>query len=70
MLTHLYIEALLADPEAADAVWEAWWDGELSDFVAAWAWWKIALNRVATSGLTVCRLAPRVLQPIHFRGQN
>ena len=24
MLTALYIEALLADEEAADAVWEAW----------------------------------------------
>ena len=34
MLTRLYIEALLADPEAADEVWEAWNSGELCDFVA------------------------------------
>ena len=33
MLTAIYVEALLADPEAADAVWEAWWDGELSVFL-------------------------------------
>ncbi len=41
MLTRLYIEALLADEKAADAVWEAWDSGEISDFVAAWVWWAI-----------------------------
>jgi hypothetical protein len=32
MLTCVYIEALLSDEEAADAVWEAWDKGEISDF--------------------------------------
>ena len=41
MLTRLYIEALLVDEEAADQVWEVWDAGEVSDFVAAWAWWAI-----------------------------
>ena len=27
MLTEIYIEALLVDEEAADAVWEAWYAG-------------------------------------------
>ena len=48
MLTCLYIEALLVDEKAADAVWEAWDKGELDDFVAAVAWRKIALgDRIA-----------------------
>ena len=38
MLTRLYIEALFVDEEAADAVWEAWDAGEISDFMAGWAW--------------------------------
>jgi len=41
MLAEIYIEALLVDEEAADAVWEAWSNGGISDFVAAWAWWGI-----------------------------
>ena len=41
MLIRLYIEALLLDEEAADAVWEAWDTGELSDQLAMWAWWQI-----------------------------
>ncbi len=42
MLTRLYIEALLVDPEAADDVWELWNSGLISDFWAAWAWQRIA----------------------------
>ena len=34
MLAEIYIEALLADEEAADQVWEAW------------AWWPIAQNEL------------------------
>lgn len=34
MLSHLYIEALLVDPEAADQVWEAWDAEELTTFSA------------------------------------
>ncbi len=30
MLTEIYIEALLVDPEAADQVWEAWNRGGIS----------------------------------------
>jgi len=41
MLTEIYIEALLVDEGLADQVWEAWHTGEISDFVAVWAWWWI-----------------------------
>ena len=34
MLTEIYIEALLADDELADQVWEAWDNGEIDDQVA------------------------------------
>ena len=42
MFTELYIEALLADEKAADEVWELWASGEISDDLAAWAWWFAA----------------------------
>jgi len=42
MLTRLYIEALLVDPEAADEVWEAWDRGAIDDHVAWVAWQRIA----------------------------
>ena len=38
----LYIEALLADEEAADAVWEAWDAGLISDKLAEMAWCILA----------------------------
>ena len=44
MLTRLYIEALPADPEAADQVWEVWDGGEIDDFGASWAWWIIVVS--------------------------
>ena len=31
MLTEIYIEALLADEELADQVWEVWDAGEIDD---------------------------------------
>jgi len=34
MLTRIYIEALLVDPEGADQVWEAWDAGAIDDHVA------------------------------------
>jgi len=43
MLTEIYIEALLVDEEAADQVWEAWFSGGISDYVAALGWWTILL---------------------------
>jgi hypothetical protein len=49
MLTRLYIEALLVDEEAADAVREAWNAGEASDFWAAWMWWTVAMRLVRPS---------------------
>ena len=42
MLTEIYIEALLVNEGLADEVWEAWDKGEISDFWAAWMWWKVA----------------------------
>ena len=39
MLTRgLYIEALLVDAEAADAVWEAWDKGVVDDQMACFYW--------------------------------
>ena len=42
MLTRLYIEALLVDPEAADRVWEAWDSGEIDDELVEKAWVLLA----------------------------
>lgn len=41
MLTRIYIEALMADPDAADQVWVAWDGGEVSTYWAGWMWWAI-----------------------------
>lgn len=49
MLTRLYVEALLVDEELADKVWVVWDKGEISDFVAACAWWAIVEVRSANS---------------------
>jgi len=38
MLTELYIEALLANEDLADQVWELWNVGMIPDGLAAWAW--------------------------------
>lgn len=38
MLSSIYIEALLANEELADLVWEAWNAGELCDVAASIAW--------------------------------
>jgi hypothetical protein len=38
MLTRLYIEALLTDKRAADAVWNLWTAGVITDDMAALAW--------------------------------
>ena len=47
MLTEIYIEALIADEELADQVWEAWNVGEISTFRAAWMWIAVARMSVA-----------------------
>ncbi len=41
MLTRIYIEALLVDPDAADQVWVDWDSGEISTYWATWMWWSI-----------------------------
>ena len=44
MLTEIYIEALLVDPDAAVQVWEAWDKGGISTYWVAWGWWQDSLN--------------------------
>ncbi len=36
MLTEIYVEALVADEQLADQVWEAWDGGEVDDRTARW----------------------------------
>jgi hypothetical protein len=38
MLTEIYVEALLANEELADRVWDAWDKGEIDDQRAWLAW--------------------------------
>ena len=42
MFTEIYIEALLADEELADFVWELWFVGMIPDETAALAWAIVA----------------------------
>ena len=35
MLTEYYVDALIADEKAADAIWEIWASGQISDDLAA-----------------------------------
>ena len=42
MLTAAHIEALLADPDLADQVWELWNAGVITDGLAIWAWCLVA----------------------------
>ena len=44
MLTEIYIEALLIDPETADQVWGAWDTGQISTYWAIQMWRLITLN--------------------------
>ena len=44
MLTEIYIEALLADEELADQVWELWNAGVITDGLAAMAWTILVLR--------------------------
>ena len=43
MFTQIYIEALLADEDLADQVWELWNNGVITDGAAVWAWCILAL---------------------------
>ena len=49
MLTELYIEALLADEEMADQVWELWHVGLIPDQVVALAWSQTVAQSLAIS---------------------
>jgi len=42
MFTELYIEALLADEDLADQVWDLWNTEIITDELAAWAWRLVA----------------------------
>jgi hypothetical protein len=42
MLAETYIEALLADEDLADQVWELWGARVIEDGMAAIAWWIVA----------------------------
>jgi len=44
MLIEYYIEALIVDEVLADEVWEAWHAGEITDFMAVWAWLGIVVT--------------------------
>ena len=48
VLTRLYIEALLVDPDLADEVWELWNQGLISGEVAILCWGLMARVLVAT----------------------
>ena len=44
MLTEIYTEALLADEDLADQVWELWNAGVISDDLAVTAWASLAVR--------------------------
>ena len=44
MLTKLYVEALFADPDLVDEVWELWHAGVVTDVLAAIAWGILAVS--------------------------
>lgn len=44
MLARLYVEALLANSELADEVWELWNAGVIADDMAAIAWILLAIQ--------------------------
>ena len=48
MLTDIYIEALLADEDVADQVWDAWDKEEIDDQVA-WLAWMMITGRIGES---------------------
>lgn len=58
MLCEIYTEALLADEDLADFVWQAWNVGELSDEAACRAWQLVVSS---SSGTHLSRLAIVVL---------
>lgn len=51
MLSRLYIEALLADENLVDQVWELWDAGAIADDIAALAWGILAMRVEPSSWL-------------------
>jgi hypothetical protein len=49
MLNRLYQQAYILDPIAADAIWEEWWSGDLTDFAVGWAWWNVAAELISNN---------------------
>ena len=45
MLVDQYVDALLSDAVLADAVWELWIAGVITDSDAARAWWLVSSAR-------------------------
>jgi len=44
MFVDLYVDALLADQELADQVWELWNEGVITDDLAGMAWFIVAMT--------------------------
>jgi hypothetical protein len=45
-------EALLANEELADQIWEAWYAGEIDDQAASLAWWYTVVTQMSEDRLT------------------
>jgi hypothetical protein len=59
MLVYLYLEALIADEKAADAIWDICDSGAISDDLAALAWSLIATAPVTLAATRSCVLRGR-----------
>ena len=57
MLTRLYVEALLADEETADAIWELWDAGVITDDLAAIVWPASYDRKQPNAEVTSCAIA-------------
>ncbi len=57
MLTRLYVEALLVDPDLADWVWELSDTGVITDDLAARAWLILAVSGIQKGSIVWARRA-------------
>ena len=48
MLARLYVEALLADTDLADAIWEVWNAGLIPDSMAAVLWLLVQFQNIVS----------------------
>ena len=51
MLTRLYVEAILADADLADQVWELWNVGMIPDGLAAMTWLILVREHCGVIGM-------------------